>query len=1572
MTSTIREFSITHVCARDNRRTASGLAMQAPVSAARRRAVALILLLLLSAAPLVPATLGAVPRSTTVWSGTVVLQDGYTVESGDILVVQSGTTIQLGDDENILVAGRITVQGTTTAPVLLESILGNHDGIVFNLSSSGLGSKIENLTIIDAEYGVTIYDSDPTLNDLTVINADRVAIDLFDGASPRINNLVIDGGGQDIHGFSTSWRYGIGLSIGAYSAPIVDGVTANGLITRGLNHWGGSGGLFSNLEISNVSGSTLAIAAGIWVEDSIPLISDSSVSRCDNGIFVRHITSGWTTRPTFVGMTVEDSQYYGIMVEQYNHSQYSNVPHNAVFNDLELRGTGGPGAKTPGLAYAAFEVNTSGVQITDALIEDNAAVGFKAYMIGSSTILNEIDLLRNGRPSATAPLSDRAGMFMRSANWAPTINDLVVRNSTGPGVLLWKGGAQGADWVVADNGATGVDIREFHPDISGVISTGNGGHGVSVKDSSNVELAYVTTYQNGLGAALPQLGAGFYFEESNDVMSGGKNSTCFECTSIEDQHGFVVRDSIDLQLLSVDIRDSVNSPALDIDNSGMGHDGTVILDDIKINLNSTGHSVELYEVDGLVRDLDMNGDNGGLLWVASGQETSHLENSVIRGNTASCFDMIDHSELLVHNVAMACDPTALASASSSFVNFTGSWFTSGFADSFEMLGDSHLRWISSGDLDTPNYTGQDNILDVMWLVEIHAVNQHLLHIPQAEFNLTFDLYESEHTGILPYSGRDWYGPFIGERWTPIQGWSDVNMVHTGCDYDGVHNDTAATDIDADISVFCRLELSNQPPFIMWNSPEDEAVYPSGGQVVFDANQSWDLDFDELSYTWTSSIDGELLSACGPSPGGNGSSFTANLAAACLSDGVHQITLEVCDSQNHCVQESREIELVNLPPVLSVGTTPQISAWGTLYLGITSNVTIHLGSTYDPEGYELNCWVETSYEQGTGQPPAPAPGCPDTIIHTFPGAPNQFSVTVYASDSVNVPVSWTFNVELYNEIPVAQWEVTRTGMTSSATVRLDGTNTFDPEGDGVKFEFWSDRDGLLASGVTPESTVEWAGTLSKGDHLLTMYASDDRPNHAGTWNSATTEISVSNSPPVALIASPSDGIMADSGELLVFDATGSGDWDAACSDLPDNGSGLVCNPFADFSTDLVSVLWKSDLLSEPMGSGWILETRLPEGVHQVTLTVEDGSGVSDVAEIMVRVNEAAPVLVLDSPMPDIEVHSNLPVLFDFRRSFDPDGDDFTVSVYSDLMFEPILEDKTTDYWYNDYLPAGEHTLRFELIDSNGMQRTHSQALKVLETGPVAEISGLSEGQYIPPGESVVLNASTSYDYDDDIVLYQWVLSDGTLLSDKIVHTAKFPPGSVRIDLLVKDSRGDSSSASINLTIGSSSPQLYELEISPSSIDLEEPTKVFITVRLVDPDGTTSSVRGELHVGGISQALEFRDDGTEGDQFAGDGIWTYMAVWTLTGSSARVEVLALDGDMVSPSLVEVITIEAPEDTDMFDWLMGTGLPFLIAALTLATMAGIAYASTRRRQISEDLEMIESWSSFDPRELDEEFDD
>ena len=48
-------------------------------------------------------------------------------------------------------------------------------------------------------------------------------------------------------------------------------------------------------------------------------------------------------------------------MERFDHTNYSNLQTNAIFEDLEIRGTGGPGAKTPGLGIgAAFDLNTSG------------------------------------------------------------------------------------------------------------------------------------------------------------------------------------------------------------------------------------------------------------------------------------------------------------------------------------------------------------------------------------------------------------------------------------------------------------------------------------------------------------------------------------------------------------------------------------------------------------------------------------------------------------------------------------------------------------------------------------------------------------------------------------------------------------------------------------------------------------------------------------------------------------------------------------------------------------------------------------------------------------------------------------------------------------------------------------------------------------------------------------------------------------------------------------------------------------------------------------------------------------
>ena len=1552
--------------------------MPAPYSPEFRRAIFLVSILLFSSVIFAPMTsLASFSKSTTVWNGTINLVDGYTVESGEILIVEAGTEINLGDDKDILIAGRITIQGSSSSPVILNSIIGNHDGLIFNSSSNGLGSIIDNLTIRNSEYGITIYGSNPTINNLTVENADLVAIDLFDSASPRINDLIIEGGGQDIP-LNTNWRKGIGLSVGASSSPIVNGALINDLVTRGLNYWGNSGGIISNLHVSNISGATTTIAAGIWVEDSLPLIIDSSVKRSDNGIYVRHITQGWNTRPTFTNVIVEDSQYRGVMVEQYNHSQFSNLPMNAVFTNLIIRGTGGIDAKTPGLGIAALDVNTSGIKIEGALIENNPVVGFRAYMIDSSMIVNNLTLLGNGENGLSVPFNDRAGLFWRSSNWGtsgpPTLNNLVVRNSSGPGVLLWKGGVRGTNWETSENGASGVDFREFHPDVNAIQSMNNTGHGVSVRDSSNVELEYIVTSGNGVGSLSANLGSGFYFDESNDVVSGGKNVSCYVCTSIDDNYGITVEDSIDLQLDTLTIINSINSPAFSADNSGLSQNGNIIINDILIYSNSTdpdSYAIELNDVDAEISNLEIQVDNKGLYWDAEGSLVSYLNDSIIDSqNTDSCLDLVDHSELLINNIGLRCNSSP--SIDASFVNMTNSFFYSNSSSkNFLMKSSSHLRWISSSVMDTPSFQSDDNIVDEMWFVETHVLNQYLNHIPFSSVNLSFDNYESEYFQILPYEGIDILGPFIGERWTPISGWSEVNNVHTGCDYDLVHNDSESFELNSDKVVNCILEISNQPPFIIWTTPEDESVYPSGSQIAFNATESWDLDYDDLTYTWTSSIDGSLAGDWGPNcfANSNGSLHYANFwlgNSNCLSDGLHQITLEVCDDQGHCSTESRQIELTNLPPLLTVDTTPDISAWGTLYLGKTASVNIDLTGTSDPENDELICWIRVSYEQNDTY----LQDCPGQINKTFPFAPNQFSVTVFATDGINSPVTWTFNVELFNELPIASFEIITTGTKSQDILSLDGTNTFDPEGDGIKFEFWSDIDGLIDSGVTPEDSIEWSGTLSKGTHLITMYASDDIPNHAGRWTSSEKTLVIENSPPVALISFPNEGYSTDSGFLIPFDASGSGDWDIACLDL-ENSTGIICNHFSESSKDLVSVLWQSNLISEPIGSEWKFEARLPAGEHEISLIIDDGDGGNAVFSTSITVDEAAPVLVLTSPEESIDVYSNLPVLFDFRDSFDPDGDDFTVSIFSDLIESPILENKTNDYWYNDYIPAGNHILSFVLTDSTGKYSIYYQELNVFETSPVAGIRDFSDGQYIPPGREIILNASPSFDYDNDIILYEWSLGDGTSIGNKEQVSIYFPPGPVRINLIVTDSRGASDSISINLTIGASSPVLSELIITPNSLVFDQVNPIFVTVKLEDLDGTTQMLFCKFKAGAIDREFQLRDDGTEGDLIAGDNIWTLETALLIDdGGTAKVEVWAIDGEIVSPVLIELLPIDSDDESNLISWLFSGGLPLLLVLTTISVIIGILYSVQRRKELAKDLEMIESWSTFDPRELDDDF--
>ena len=145
------------------------------------------------------------------------------------------------------------------------------------------------------------------------MNPSRVGIDLFTSASPVIKDLEVSQAGRGF--FYNDWRYGIGLSVGAGSSPIVERAELSDMRIRGLNIWGDSGGIYSHLDIDNVTAEgASAISAGVWVEDSRPLITNVSVDKSDYGILIRHIDDGGYTRAVVRDCLVTNSMYRGCLL----------------------------------------------------------------------------------------------------------------------------------------------------------------------------------------------------------------------------------------------------------------------------------------------------------------------------------------------------------------------------------------------------------------------------------------------------------------------------------------------------------------------------------------------------------------------------------------------------------------------------------------------------------------------------------------------------------------------------------------------------------------------------------------------------------------------------------------------------------------------------------------------------------------------------------------------------------------------------------------------------------------------------------------------------------------------------------------------------------------------------------------------------------------------------------------------------------------------------------------------------------------------------------------------------------
>lgn len=482
---------------------------------------------------------------------------------------------------------------------------------------------------------------------------------------------------------------------------------------------------------------------------------------------------------------------------------------------------------------------------------------------------------------------------------------------------------------------------------------------------------------------------------------------------------------------------------------------------------------------------------------------------------------------------------------------------------------------------------------------------------------------------------------------------------------------------------------------------------------------------------------------------------------------------------------------------------------------------------------------------------------------------------------------------------------------------------------------------------------WSGWLSRGVHTLTLSINDDRPEHIGSPRTSTVLLTVDNSVPRAVIASPSDGDVVESADLLSFSAEGSGDWDASCSTFPTNASWWCVPGNPAGGSQYLNVVWTSDLDGRltPEGVDWLLfDARLSAGNHTITLSVDDGLHDPVEATMEIEVIPSAPVLDVTTPQPGHSQSSSQPLAIDARGSFDADADAFTMTVMVDD--EAFLSGVDASMLHQIWLPSGQHDVTFVLEDSTGAVRTGVVPVTLDPSPPTAHVQSPADLTSFAPGAEVML-VDGSVDRDGDLVDREWRQWSGgsfEVLSSNANHSLWLPPGTHHLSVYVQDARGSWAEDHVNITVQSSLPRFVaeSLQVTPDEAVLGERTTLRIVAVLEDADGTTEDVQATITLGDQSWTLNLSDD-------LNQGVWegSIVVVFDDLGSP-YIRVVATDG-VGDAAQIDVITttivvVESGGD--------GRAVMFAVAggALVVALLALNAFLA-RRRRIS-DVDLIASW--------------
>lgn len=178
---------------------------------------------------------------------------------------------------------------------------------------------------------------------------------------------------------------------------------------------------------------------------------------------------------------------------------------------------------------------------------------------------------------------------------------------------------------------------------------------------------------------------------------------------------------------------------------------------------------------------------------------------------------------------------------------------------------------------------------------------------------------------------------------------------------------------------------------------------------------------------------------------------------------------------------------------------------------------------------------------------------------------------------------------------------------------------------------------------------------------------------------------------------------------------------------------------------------------------------------------------------------------DQNLPDSDAQPGEEVTLDGSASSDPDG---TIVSYQWLNAENQQIASGANPTVR--LADGEHTITLLVTDDGGFTDVDTVTIRI--TAPSSNqlpIAVAGADRIVPDsdgraGETVMLDGSQSSDPDGQIVSYQWLVGESTVIASGVTAEVQLPDGPQEITLRVTDNDGGVATDSFTVTVASAAP------------------------------------------------------------------------------------------------------------------------------------------------------------------------